>query len=389
MVPLLLVLVLAQAPGSAAGPGPQSASDELGRFLQEWKEAMAEMTRTHAEAKGEAQVKAWNDDNQRRTHAFGERALALAARHPGTPEAVCVLSWVVNQGYSPEAGRALATLRRDYITSPRLGPACADTRRHVLGGFEEVEAFLRAALASSPHREVRGQACFALAIYLQWHADTIAEWMLHPEYAEFFEPALGADRMKRVRGRDRGQLVREAGELFERVAAEFADLKDRRGRLLGERAKGELAELRDLKVGRAAPEVAGKDADGRDFRLSDYLGRVVVLSFSGNWCGPCRAAYPHERDLMERLKGRPFALLGVNTDADAKTLRKSIDAGEITWRCWADGGVDGPITQAWGVDTFPAVYVLDAAGIIRFKNVQGKDLDDAVDRLLAEVKPAG
>ena len=44
-----------------------------------------------------------------------------------------------------------------------------------------------------------------------------------------------------------------------------------------------------------APEIEGKDADGDAFKLSDYRGKVVVMTFSGNWCGPCRAMYPDER----------------------------------------------------------------------------------------------
>jgi thioredoxin-like negative regulator of GroEL len=114
---------------------------------------------------------------------------------------------------------------------------------------------------------------------------------------------------------------------------------------------------------------------------------VVVLTFSGNWCGPCRAMYPQERKLIERLKNQPFVLLSVNTDEGKETLRKSINSGEITWRCWCDGGSEGPISTKWGVQSFPTVYVLDAEGVIRFKNVRDEQLDKAVERLLSEMKP--
>ena len=60
---------------------------------------------------------------------------------------------------------------------------------------------------------------------------------------------------------------REAKGLYEQVVADYADLKDVRGRLLGERAKGELNELRSLKVGDTVPEVEGEDA-GRQARSS-------------------------------------------------------------------------------------------------------------------------
>ena len=381
MITLIVLLGLVQV--------PTSASEELARFLNEWDGAYAEMSRTREAVRDDAQLRAWNDDNQRQTHDFGRRALDLAARHPGTTEAVDALSWIVALGYGPENGLALAALRRDHATSPRLGAACNNTRRSVYSAFEEAEAFLRAVVAANPDRAVRGQACFALAIFVQFQAEAIRNCAADPKTLAFLGQAIGAERLARFRGRDAAALTHEAGELFERVRAEFADLKDRRGRLLGTRAEGELTELRSLQVGLAAPEIVGRDVDGREFRLSEFKGRVVALTFAGNWCGPCRAAYPRERELVKRLKGQPFALVSVNTDEDPKVLRQAIDSGEITWRCWSEAGVDGPTPRAWGVSQFPMVYVLDASGLIRFRNVEGDNLDKAVDALLAELKPAG
>jgi hypothetical protein len=50
-----------------------------------------------------------------------------------------------------------------------------------------------------------------------------------------------------------------------------------------------------------------------------------------------------------KMKGKPFALVSVNTDANVETLSKSIAAGAITWRSWWDGGTTGPITTRWGI----------------------------------------
>jgi len=94
--------------------------------------------------------------------------------------------------------------------------------------------------------------------------------------------------------------------------------------------------------------------------------------------------YPHERRMVERLKDKPFVLLSVNTDHDKATLRKAIADGEITWRCWFGGGTTGPITAKWLVKEFPATYVLDHKGVIRFKDLREKPLDEAVDQLLGE-----
>jgi hypothetical protein len=95
--------------------------------------------------------------------------------------------------------------------------------------------------------------------------------------------------------------------------------------------------------------------------------------------------YPHERSLVKRLEGKPFALVGVNSDRDRDQLKETLVAEQITWRSWWDGGsVNGPIQTQWQVSIRPTVYVLDASGIIRFRDLKDEALDKAVDRLLAE-----
>ncbi len=97
--------------------------------------------------------------------------------------------------------------------------------------------------------------------------------------------------------------------------------------------------------------------------------------------------YPHERSLVKRLAGEPFALLGINSDRDREKLKEVLKKEEITWRSWWDGGsTHGPIATQWNVRGWPTVYVLDAKGVIRYKNVRGEAMDKAIDELMAEMK---
>ncbi len=92
---------------------------------------------------------------------------------------------------------------------------------------------------------------------------------------------------------------------------------------------------------------------------------------------------------MKRLEKKPFALIGINSDADRSALHKVLEKEKITWRSFWDGGsTSGPIAMSWNVQAWPTVYVLDAKGIIRYKNVRGEQLDKAVDSLLKEMTTA-
>jgi hypothetical protein len=96
--------------------------------------------------------------------------------------------------------------------------------------------------------------------------------------------------------------------------------------------------------------------------------------------------YPHERSLVQRLADKPFALLGINSDQDREELKKVLQENQITWRSWWDGGsMEGPIATKWNVTGWPTIYVLDAQGVIRFKNVRGEAMDRAVDSLVEEL----
>ena len=139
-----------------------------------------------------------------------------------------------------------------------------------------------------------------------------------------------------------------------------------------------------------SPEIDGVGFDGKRLKLSDYRGKVVVLVFWGTWCGPCMREVPHERELAERLKDKPFAVLGVNCDDDKQAAASAIKSERITWPNWHDGAPDeGPITKSYHIRSYPSVFLIDGNGIIRQKHIVGEALDKAVDDLLAEMKPSG
>ncbi len=89
---------------------------------------------------------------------------------------------------------------------------------------------------------------------------------------------------------------------------------------------------------------------------------------------------------MKRLAGKPFVLLGINSDRDREQLKGTLKTQNITWKSWWDAGsVDGPIQTKWQVTQRPMIYVLDERGVIRDKDVTHDDLDRAVDRLLEKL----
>jgi peroxiredoxin len=389
MILTLNLLVLALAGQSEASD--VSLSEQVQSLDRDWESYQGKFRHDYEAASTDDDRTKIQVQFEQSLHALGKQALKVVSDRPKEPAAIDALLWLTRRGQSPESSEAWKILIREHLKSDRLVPACMATRRDVVANTVLAERFLRQVIVHTPHREVRGHATFALANFLNFQAEAVEGYESNPR--DSWIPKMTPENRAAVVARRPDDLFREAEGLFETVAARFAELRDHRNRPLGELARGELYEMHHLGIDKAstgierklAPDINGEDADGRLFRLSDYRGKVVVLTFSGNWCGPCRSMYPEERELVTAFKDKPFALLSVNTDKTRETLKKSITAGEVTWRCWWDGEPGGAICTSWGVEVFPTVYILDHRGAIRYKGQGRKTLREAVETLLKEI----
>ena len=97
--------------------------------------------------------------------------------------------------------------------------------------------------------------------------------------------------------------------------------------------------------------------------------------------------FPHERSLVKKMEGKPFVLIGVNSDRDREAIKQVIKQEKITWRSfWNGGGTQGPISTEWGIRAWPTIYVLDAHGMIRYRVSRAEELEQAVELLLGELE---
>jgi len=282
--------------------------------------------------------------------------LTLAEKDPKSPLACDAAVWVIlNTPDGPDVEEAAGMVLENHVTSESLAPLvqglqCSDHRC--------ATRLLESVLEKNPNPVVQAQACFSLAERAKGNAiDKVNE-----------------------------KAAVEAEQLFERFLSNYAQIEcaDSLGRSLADRVRRDLSELRRLRVRKLAPEIEGESLDGIKMKLSDNRGKVVVLTFWATWCAPCIQMIGQERKLMERLAGKPFALVGVNSDSDMTRVKEMLKKEKIIWPSFRDGGPHGAIATTWNVHDWPAVYVLDRNGVIRYRDVREKALADAVDALLAE-----
>jgi thiol-disulfide isomerase/thioredoxin len=306
-------------------------------------------------------------------------AFEIAKAGPKSDAGFAALEWVLTtpRAYQLPVGKpALELAAEHHATNPKVGKAAAWVAYFLRDERAESHApgmaFLKAVAEKNPDRTARGQAVMAAAWRAKWKFDA----------AEYRKAA------------DAEALAAAAEKAFEAVVKDYADcprlMRDGQP-TLGAEAKQELFELQHLRIGKTAPDIAAEGVDGKKFKLSDYRGKVAVVNFWASWCGPCMAMVPHERELVERLKDKPFVLVGVNGDETRDKAKEVMAKEKMTWPSFWNGPRDDEkaISRAWNVRGWPTVYVLDAKGVIRYKGVRGKELDKAVDGLLKELDAKG
>ena len=103
--------------------------------------------------------------------------------------------------------------------------------------------------------------------------------------------------------------------------------------------------------------------------------------------------WPHERSLVKKLAGKPFAVIGVNiSEPDTRALKKVMDKQKLPWRSFSDPRTNdgvGAIAKKWNLGGTPTIYLIDHKGVIRHKWVGGARanlIDNAVEKLIHEVE---
>ena len=149
-------------------------------------------------------------------------------------------------------------------------------------------------------------------------------------------------------------------------------------------------------IGKPAPEIEGKDVDGKTVRLSDLKGKVVLVDFWATWCPPCVDAFPSLGQLSRAYKDRGYEILGVNLDDLARTesrqpaaaaepaavdIRSFRVAQRAGWTNLVGPGADAA-AKAYGVEEIPATFLVDRDGKIVHLELRELSLARTLVRLL-------
>lgn len=117
-------------------------------------------------------------------------------------------------------------------------------------------------------------------------------------------------------------------------------------------------------VGGVAPDFTLKSNQGKNIRLEDLRGEVVLLNFWASWCGPCRQEMPLMNDIYEEYKDLGFTILAVNVDEDSADADRFLSAVPVDFPVLYDN--DSKVSEQYQVDAMPTTVLIDRDGNKRF-----------------------
>jgi peroxiredoxin len=114
-------------------------------------------------------------------------------------------------------------------------------------------------------------------------------------------------------------------------------------------------------LGADAPDFVLRSVEGKNLRLSEYRGEVVMLSFWASWCGDCRAQLAQLGEMHERYGQAGAELLAVSLDQSAKAAGAATSGAP--YPVLHDAG--GEVGRLYDVDKVPVVVLIDRSGVVR------------------------
>jgi thiol-disulfide isomerase/thioredoxin len=121
--------------------------------------------------------------------------------------------------------------------------------------------------------------------------------------------------------------------------------------------------------GSVAPDFTVRDLVGKETRLSDLKGEVVLVNFWATWCPPCREEIPSMAALNVLMSGKPFRMLAISIDEGGKdAVEAFFKQSKTSLPAYLDNS--GAIGKVYGITGVPETFVIDRKGVI-IKKVVG------------------
>lgn len=116
--------------------------------------------------------------------------------------------------------------------------------------------------------------------------------------------------------------------------------------------------------GQPAPDFTLRASTGKNLKLSEFRGQVVMINFWATWCAPCREELPHLDRLYQQYRKAGFALLGVNIDDNPRAAQQMAEQLGVRFPVLFDATKQ--VSKRYDVDAMPTTLIVDRDGKVQY-----------------------
>ncbi len=127
-------------------------------------------------------------------------------------------------------------------------------------------------------------------------------------------------------------------------------------------------------LGKEAPDFVLKSMDGKNLRMSEFRGQVVLVNFWARWAGDSRQEMPALDRINTTYARAGLVVLGVSVDEDLERAREFAGAMKVSYPILFDTGSD--IGREYLLQKMPMTILVDRSGVVRYANVGFKRGDE-------------
>jgi thiol-disulfide isomerase/thioredoxin len=134
-------------------------------------------------------------------------------------------------------------------------------------------------------------------------------------------------------------------------------------------------------IGEPGPDATVFDLQGKEVKLSDFRGKVLLIDLWATWCDPCQKGLPDTMSLAKAGKSEGFAVLAVCVEDSPMIKEFLIEEGLQDLPVCTDPNQD--LSQKYKVMSIPTVIIIDAKGNLAAYLVglrPAKELRSALDK---------